>query len=334
MSIKEYFGKLRFVIRHKIFNSLQHQSFYPKLYKAYWHAKFNKSPYPITLNYFSSIPNRGAGIGHQMANWIAGYWFAQQFKLQFAHSPFSKAEWEFFLGFGEGEITVKELLKCGYKKVRLPLFNEYKKNEVGLITKIIQSYQHKRVVFVTEQDQFYHDQFGVADDLREKFYAANARINDKLIYSPENFNIALHVRRGDIEVENKSPNLLLRWQENSYFEKVLINVIENIRINKPIAIYLFSQGEQKDFPQFSRFSNLNFCLHMNAINSFLHMVCADLLITSKSSFSYKPALLSKGIKVCPADFWHGYPARPDWILVENDGTFDNSQLKTITLNKS
>lgn len=60
---------------------------------------------------------------------------------------------------------------------------------------------------------------------------------------------------------------------------------------------------------------------MNAQHSFLHMVNADLLITSKSSFSYKPALLSNGIKVCPSDFWHDYPKKKDFLLVDNKGDF-------------
>lgn len=55
---------------------------------------------------------------------------------------------------------------------------------------------------------------------------------------------------------------------------------------------------------------------MNSQDSFLHMVYADCLITSKSSFSYKPALLNKGIKVCPKDFWHGYPNTKDWLLID------------------
>jgi hypothetical protein len=59
---------------------------------------------------------------------------------------------------------------------------------------------------------------------------------------------------------------------------------------------------------------------MDAQNCFLHMIYADLFITSKSSFSYKSALISNGIKVCPKEFWHGYPKAKDWILSENDGT--------------
>ena len=33
--------------------------------------------YNTDNQYFAAIPNRGAGIGHQLANWIAGYWFDQ-----------------------------------------------------------------------------------------------------------------------------------------------------------------------------------------------------------------------------------------------------------------
>jgi hypothetical protein len=68
---------------------------------------------------------------------------------------------------------------------------------------------------------------------------------------------------------------------------------------------------------------------MGAKDSFQHMVYADLLITSKSSFSYKPALLSDGVKVCPQNFWHGYPGQPDWVLVDDAGSFDEVALRGI-----
>jgi len=100
---------------------------------------------------------------------------------------------------------------------------------------------------------------------------------------------------------------------------VLGNVIDYLTTEKEKAIYLFSQGTPDDFKEFEKFPNLHFCLEMNAQDSFLHMVNADLLITSKSSFSYKPALLSNGIKVCPKDFWHGYPDSVDWIMADENG---------------
>lgn len=319
-------------VKTKFWNSVisnsRNKGFYPKLYKSYWHQRWNKKKGENPFNYYAAIPNSGAGIGHQMANWIAGYWFAKQFGLSFAHQGFSNPKWEFFLGFGEGEITVEELFKTGYKKVALPLFDELNQYELELQRKIISSYHSKKVVFVAEQDQYYGDQFGVINHIKKKFHSASSRKNDQYIFDKTFFNIAIHVRRGDIVIgqENQNPNLLLRWQGNDYFEKVLFNVIENLKSSKPIAIYLFSQGETKDFPEFSKFDNLHFCLDMGAQDSFLHMVKADLLITSKSSFSYKPALLSNGIKVCPKNFWHGYPDEKDFILVDDAGDFNYNLL--------
>lgn len=305
--------------------------FYPYIYRSYWHYLFHKARKAINVTcYYSICPNPGAGIGHQIANWIAGYWYAQQFNLKFAHIPFSTKQWDDFLGFGYGETQVTDLKKQGYKIRKLPLFNEKNDKEVRLNKLIIQSYAGEHVVFVAEQDQFYRDQFGVMADIQKKFYNAPARKNNRLIYSPDNFNIAIHVRRGDIMANPANPNLAMRYLSNDYFEKVLRQVIENIQIDKPVHIYFFSQGKPEDYPEFASYPNLHWCLDMDAQSSFLHFVFADLLITSKSSFSYKPALLNKGIKVCPRNFWHGYPNSKDWILVENDGTFDLTQQQKLS----
>lgn len=64
---------------------------------------------------------------------------------------------------------------------------------------------------------------------------------------------------------------------------------------------------------------------MNAKDSFLHIVYADVLITSKSSFSYKPALINRGLKICPENFWHGYPKSDDFVLTDEEGRFTPSK---------
>lgn len=300
--------------------------FYPLLYGCYWHSiifKQNDSKNE-THQYFSSNPNPGAGIGHQMANWIAGYWFAKEFELLFAHIPFSSESWERFLGFGENEESIANLvLNEGYKKIRIPFFGENNENEINRIRKIIDSYRNQKVIFICEQDQFYKNQYGVMDGIKAKFYGSKSRKFDQIIYDKKNFNIAIHVRRGDIVMnrDNNNPNLQMRWQDSVYFEKVLTKVVSEMITGKPLAIYLFSQGNRKDFSEFEKFIGLHYCLDMNAQESFLHMVHADMLITSKSSFSYKPALLSNGIKICPRDFWHGYPETNDWILADPKGNF-------------
>ena len=318
----------------EIVSTLRHTRIYPIIYTSYWHKKFiTPKVAGHAQNYFTAVPNTGAGIGHQLANWIAGYWFAKQFGLTFAHTPFSENKWETFFGFGENELSADDLVEnSGYRKVLLPLFDETNHSEIDQIKKIIESYTEKKVVFVAEQDQFYRDQFGVISEIKMKFYNGHCRQNDRLIYSNSNFNVAIHVRRGDITIgqENKNENLLMRWQDNDYFVKVLSRTLEELNnVDKPISIYLFSQGAVEDFTEFADFKNINFCLGMNAQQSFLHMVYADVLITSKSSFSYKPALLSNGIKVCPDNFWHGYPDTDDFIIADSTGNFKSKLISSI-----
>lgn len=306
---------------------LRSTRFYPYFYVSYWHSKLkpfigrNECADNSTSAFFAARPNPGAGIGHQMANWIAGYWFAKEFNLKFAHIPFSNKKWEDFFGFRQGEVMLSDLRREGFKVRRIPLFDEYNSTEVERIKYIIASYAGDKIVFLAEQDQFYHDQFGVIEDLQNKFYSASARRNDRLVYKAGSFNIAIHVRRGDIMEGDVhfDPEWAKRYQGNDYFVNALRVALEYCKDKTSIHIYLFSQGEQEDFQEFSEFPNLHFCLDMDAQSSFLHMVYADVLITSKSSFSYKPALLNKGVKFCPADFWHGYPESADWILLDERG---------------
>lgn len=300
------------------------------VYPSYWYYRFHGAVDEVDSSnfYFAARPNPGAGIGHQMANWIAGYWYAKQFGLKFAHISFSTEKWERFLGFGEGEVSVMDLKQQGWKVCRIPLFIEKQPETIQLIRWIMSSYSGKKVVFMAEQDQFYRDQYGVMADLREKFYSAPSRNDDYLIYSKDHFNIAIHVRRGDIMADPNNPNFQMRILSNNYFEKVLNQVYAFYSINqdRPIHIYFFSQGKPEDYPEFVGYDNLHWCLDMSAQDSFLHMVYADVLITSKSSFSYKPALLNKGIKICPEKFWHGYPDTKDWVMVDNEGNFDINNL--------
>lgn len=127
--------------------------------------------YNTDNQYFAAIPNRGAGIGHQLANWIAGYWFARIFELGFAHIPFSSEKWENFFEFGKGEVLLDNLVKQGYKVRRLPKFEENNIESLALIKQIIASYIGKKVVFVAEQDQSYQAQYGVMNVIKINFIA-------------------------------------------------------------------------------------------------------------------------------------------------------------------
>ena len=338
------FDEFKFKVQRKLYgyyyNYISKQPFekYVRHYSSYRHSLKHK-PDGTFVNFIAARPNPGAGIGHQLANWMAGYHLAKEFGLKFANIPFTRYHhpnvptlWNDFFGFGIGEAQYKDLLQQGYKKILLPQFSELLPGQIDVIKKIIASYTDEKVVFLCEQDQFYRDLHTLIPDLQQKFYAAPARQNDQLIYDRNHFNVAIHVRRGDIMADPSNPNLSMRYLSNDYFEKVLSQVCHKIygSQTKPIHIYFFSQGCPDDYPEFAKFPNLHWCLDMGAKESFLHMVYADVLIISKSSFSYKPALINrKGIKVCPKNFWHGYPKTNDWVLCDNDGTISNEELSKL-----
>lgn len=328
IDMKILIKKIKIKFWNYIVRNTKDNTLYPLLYKSYWYYLFSKNGESSgdksnSVNYYTVIPNPGAGIGHQMANWISGYWFSEQFNLKHIHTPFSNVEWDVFLGLGENEMRLSDVIEAGYKKVRLPLFDEKNRSQVQLQKKIIDSYRGSKIVFIGALDQFYEDQYGVLKHLQDKFYNAKIRKTEKLFFNDDEYNVAVHVRRGDIVVGNNkdNENHIMRWLTNDYFVNVLKNALQKIETKKKIKVYLFSQGKEEDYKEFKIFDNVEYCLEIGAKESFLHMVYADLLITSKSSFSYKPALLNKGLKIVPIDFWHGYPSSEDWIKVDNNGEF-------------
>jgi hypothetical protein len=328
--MKYTLSKIKDKLWWMLISRMKSKQIYPYLYLSVWRTllPFDEKCKNHVPQYLSARPNPGAGIGHQISNWIAGLHYAGKFNLNFAHLPFSTQNWEELLGLGENVLSVGNLIKQGYRMVKLPNFNEDNTKEIQMIKDIIRVHNGRKVVFVCEQDQFYAQQYGVMEEFREKFYSASARKFDNLRFNKDYYNIAIHVRRGDIVIGQKSQNenLILRWQNKQYFINVLETTLNKLITTKPVAIYLFSQGLKIDFLEFSQFKNIHFCLEMEAQESFIHMVYSDLLITSKSSFSYKPALLNKNTKICPKDFWHGYPATKDWILANVDGTINTEYI--------
>lgn len=80
-------------IRNTWVTKLRNTNFYKYCYSSYWHLCLVCGHKMVNRNnmdlYFAARPNPGAGIRHQMANWILGYWFAKRFGIYFAYVPFS-----------------------------------------------------------------------------------------------------------------------------------------------------------------------------------------------------------------------------------------------------
>ena len=123
------------------------------------------------------------------------------------------------------------------------------------------------------------------------------------LYNKGQFHIALHIRRGDV-----SPNYNEgRYTPNEYY----LNKIEELSAlygDKEVLFHLYSEGDAIDFKCFQK---ENIILHLNEDirSTFCGLVMSDVLVQSKSSFSYVAGLLSRGI-VYSLPFWH--PPLANW----------------------
>jgi hypothetical protein len=126
-----------------------------------------------------------------------------------------------------------------------------------------------------------------------------------LKYNNNMFNIAIHIRRGDVSYSYNS----CRYTSNEYY----LNIINKLRkeyCDKHICFHIYSEGNESEF---YCFKNIDTILHINedVIKTFIGLIDSDVLVQSISSFSYVAGLLSYGI-VYHIPFWH--PPLSNWII--------------------
>ena len=281
--------------------------------------------------YLTAVPNRGAGIGHQMDGWMAGVVFARRWGIRYAYSPFTNRKWDEYLGFGEGEVTARELLKRKkYRKVILPYFDERNQTEIEEIENIVSSYAGENIVFFLGLDQFCSRQYEIGGYLGERFRNASARKMDTVLYDPAFLNIAVHVRRGDIVDSGGKvmEKYRLRWLSIDYYLAVLDALTELLQ-KENVRIYIFSQGNKENFKEFDKYANVNYCLDESEQETFGNLAKSDLLVMGKSSFSYDAALIHEGIRIYPNSFWGTCPESELWIRLDDSGRMSEEQKKQI-----
>ncbi len=315
-----FWSKLSRKLHYLFWNRLKPGKWGRWLYAAEWRLRFLPTGKGRGFDeeiprFLTAIPNPGAGIGHQLSNWIAGLHYAQVLELAYAPMPFSDPDWEALLGLSEGMTPADDLFRQGYKMVRLPRFDGSEK-ELSHIRSLISAYRGKKVVFRLERDQFFRELYLEADKLQKSFWNAPARKTDPAFPNPPPLFAAMHIRRGDIGGSAPAPGMEKRWMSAEYYRRIYE---ELTALGLPIRFAVYSQGREEDFPELKDLENLELRLEASEQESFLSFAHADILISAKSSFSYKPALLNRGLKICPHHFWHAYPEAPDWVLAEDDG---------------
>lgn len=127
-------------------------------------------------------------------------------------------------------------------------------------------------------------------------------------YDTNKLNIAIHIRRGDVQSNNSNRE---RYTSNEFYLNTMALLREQYA-GKNIQFHIYSEGTQEEFNCFNEKQNTVLHLNEDVKSTFIGLIMSDILVQSKSSFSYVAGLLSKGI-VYHIPFWH--PPLSSWVIL-------------------
>ena len=188
-------------------------------------------------------------------------------------------------------------------------FSTYMNNFINIEDKFttindLSNYE-KSIVYEVKEGPFVHGSLHpeyfynsyVLNLFREMYFSVK---KPALVYNKNVTNIAIHIRRGDVN-PNKYPS---RFISNEHY----VQLLKKMNLDNSV-IHIFSEGSVKDFEDIiTNFPESKFVMHINENiqMSFHHMVMADVLIVAKSSFSYCAGLLNENTKIANliTNWWH------------------------------
>lgn len=132
-------------------------------------------------------------------------------------------------------------------------------------------------------------------------------------------NVIIHVRSksptdGLVKSGKSSNSYKNRFLAIEYYEKIGKQILKELS-EKRIHFIIFGQGPTEQYTTLKSLGDVTFHLKSNPYETFFNMTLADVLIISRSSFSFKAGMLCKGLKYAPVPWWHKVPENPDWRSV-------------------
>jgi hypothetical protein len=308
------------------------RNIYRKIRKAIGEKSYVKLSMPIKLglfhyrNIFSSheecyitCSGKRDGAGAQALAIMSTMVFAEIMHIKYIHTPFAmlqhnyendvdwEKKWENFFNLGKGELKIGDNLLNISREI--PLGESPLKIRKQTNTLFVVRHCHDYV------DMFPNKYFRLKNKLVEKYYASS-KSGYGLHYEPNKVNVAIHLRRGDVNDKNQFRD---KFTENRFVVDVLSKILEIFALQGvESSICIYSIGEMAEFKELEKL-NLKFFLNISPFTTFHNLVCADVLIMSKSTFSYSAALLSNGIV-----FYESFRHQPlnSWIKVNKNAKFD------------
>jgi hypothetical protein len=276
---------------------------------------------------FITCTGKQDGVGAQALAVMSTILFARSTGIKYVHTPFQKIshnsngtphweeEWEEFFQLGNDELNTDQDRDWGLERVPVQSLLEIR-NGTG-----------KRLFAVKHCHEFanlFPDRYAeILEDVRRR-YSLSSKQRFPLHQDAARLNVAVHVRRGDVTARGPHAS---RFTSNEFVASVVKEVLCAAHSKMTPAVHLYSEG---DASEFGPLLDLGATLHLGecAFATFHNLVNADVLVMSKSTFSYTAALLSIGVKIFESfkspRFAHA-PLR-QWIVAQADGRLDKRLL--------
>lgn len=134
--------------------------------------------------------------------------------------------------------------------------------------------------------------------------------------------VCVHVRRGDVDKASVD-----RFLPLSYYVTVLAQIK---LVQADMDIVVISEGQAEDFRELSAaHPEVILLLADDPIRAFVHMLYADVLVTSRSGFSHLAAELGYQSCIIAVRSWVKYSRSNITLFAETKGTMDVVQLKAL-----
>ena len=252
---------------------------------------------------YITISDRDDGFGAQFQHILFGIMYAEQNGYLYAHKPISKMDHNYnkdaeyiekiedFINIRNNFKTIREI--PNYNVVDFWTLYPYILDNFD--TCIEKNKERLKTIFWKNKTNVYNE------------VPYNEVPYNEVPYNEyeKKINIAVHIRRF-----NKCDWDSSRIDSNSYF----LNQIQKIRESYPEKkiFHIYSQGDEENFKDFIQ-EDIIFHLNEDIRDTFMGLVSADILITSKSALSYCAAILTDGI-VYFNKFGDLNPPYCKWIL--------------------
>lgn len=247
-------------------------------------------------------PDAGrSSSGHKFHNWITGLYLSKLFDLEYIYSPFTQdaERYDAFLNLhsryrSAAEVNITSIVELGTPELchSEKLDHRYYYESIQQIKTIVGNYPDGTLFrlghnpFPGLLTQYYVE---VMPELQQAYWSLDRGID--LEYNPAKVSIAIHIRRGDINL-NKNPD---RWLDLEYYSTIIDKINSELTL-KALDIHIFSEGQAEDFKSLIR-DNVTLQLGGSDLEAFHHMCAADILVTGQSSFSIMASYFNRGVTI-------------------------------------